>query len=171
MNELIAGLKRGRGCGPHSPADCNIHTRQPDPRQKRFREKGGRGGGALRIGDLLIASKVPKASDSAQSQGRPRNRFTAAHFGSTFWVTKGGNIFRLRCQSSLALGGMTYEPTPTTQEEPQTTAYPSRSTLKKTHSAVCRAMSYPSTERRRYNAVCPSTQSRNSDRMFGPSLS
>ncbi len=72
---------------------CSIlHTRQPIPRQKRFRTKGGRGDGALRIGNLLIASKVPKASDSAQAQGRPRNRFTAAHFGSTFWVTKGGNL-------------------------------------------------------------------------------
>ena len=29
------------------------------PRQKRFRKKGGRGDGALRIGALLIASKVP----------------------------------------------------------------------------------------------------------------
>ena len=43
----------------------NIHMRQPNPRQKRFRTKGGRDDGALRIGDLLIASKVPKASDSA----------------------------------------------------------------------------------------------------------
>ena len=43
----------------------NIHMRQPIPRQKRFREKGGRGDEALRIGDLLIASKVPQASDSA----------------------------------------------------------------------------------------------------------
>ncbi len=40
-------------------ADCNIHTRQPGPRQKRFRTEGGRGDGALRIGALLIASKVP----------------------------------------------------------------------------------------------------------------
>ena len=42
-----------------SPADCNINTRQPIPRQKRFRTKGGRSDGALRIGNLLIASKVP----------------------------------------------------------------------------------------------------------------
>ncbi len=27
--------------------------------------------------------------------GRPRNRFTAAHFGSTFWVTKGGTIIKV----------------------------------------------------------------------------
>ncbi len=40
-------------------ASRNIHTRQPIPRQKRFRKKGGRSDGALRIGDLLIASKVP----------------------------------------------------------------------------------------------------------------
>ena len=32
----------------------NIHTRQPNPRQKRFRKKVGRGDGALRIGDFLI---------------------------------------------------------------------------------------------------------------------
>ena len=31
-----------------------MHTRQPGPRQKRFREKGGRGDEALRIGDFLI---------------------------------------------------------------------------------------------------------------------
>ena len=54
-----------RGCGPRSPADCNINARQPIPRQKRFRIKGGCGDGALRIGNLLIASKVPQASDSA----------------------------------------------------------------------------------------------------------
>ena len=72
--------------------------------------------------EILIASKVPKASDLAQSQGRTRNRFTAAAFngiafvfllrasaihasmialglasvGSTFWVTKGGNTATLR---------------------------------------------------------------------------
>ena len=34
--------------------NCNINMRQPNPRQKRFREKVGRGGGALRIGDFLI---------------------------------------------------------------------------------------------------------------------
>ena len=62
----------------------NISTRQPIPRQKRFRIKDGRSDGALRIGDLLIASKVPQASDSAQAQGRPRNRFTAAVLGATF---------------------------------------------------------------------------------------
>jgi len=58
--------------------------RQPIPRQERLRIKGGRGDGALKIGDLLIASNVPKASDLAQSQDRPRNRFTAAVFGATF---------------------------------------------------------------------------------------
>ncbi len=31
----------------------------------------------------------------SQAQGRLRNRFTAAHFGSTFWVTKGGNIIKV----------------------------------------------------------------------------
>ncbi len=35
-------------------ASRNIHTRQPNPRQKRFRTKGGRGDEALRIGDFLI---------------------------------------------------------------------------------------------------------------------
>ena len=43
-----------QGCSPNSPADCKIHTRQPLPRQKRFRIKGGRGDEALRIGDFLI---------------------------------------------------------------------------------------------------------------------
>jgi len=62
--------------------------RQPIPRQERFRIKDGRGDEALKIGDLLIASKVPKASDLAQSRERPRNRFTAADFGVTFWPRK-----------------------------------------------------------------------------------
>ncbi len=65
-----------------------IHMRQPNPRQERFRIKGGRSDGALKIGDLLIASKVPKASDLAKSRERPRNRFTAAVFGATFWPHK-----------------------------------------------------------------------------------
>jgi len=38
--------------------------------------------------ELLIASKVPQASDLAQSRDRPRNRFTAAAFGVTFWPRK-----------------------------------------------------------------------------------
>ena len=73
-----------RRCG--AAANCavlknrKIHMRQLLPRQKRFRKKGGRSDGASKIGDLLIASKVPQASDSAQAQGRPRNRFTAAVF-------------------------------------------------------------------------------------------
>ncbi len=29
----------------------NIHMRQPTPRQERFRKKGGRGDGALKIGE------------------------------------------------------------------------------------------------------------------------
>ena len=37
----------------------------------------------------LIASKVPQASDSAKSQGRTRNRFTAAVFRLPFVRTKG----------------------------------------------------------------------------------
>ena len=65
-----------------------IHMRQPIPRQKRFRTTGGRVDEALKIGDLLIASKVPKASDLAKSRERPRNRFTAAVFGVTFWPRK-----------------------------------------------------------------------------------
>ena len=95
--------------------------RQPLPRQERFRIEGGRGDEALKTGNLLIASKVPQASDLAQSQGRSRNRFTAAAFngiafvfllrasaihasmialglasvGATFWVTKGGNTATL----------------------------------------------------------------------------
>ena len=46
-------------------AGALIYMRQPIPQQERFRIKGGRGDGALKIGDLLIASKVPKASDLA----------------------------------------------------------------------------------------------------------
>ena len=61
-----------------------IHMRQPNARRERFRIKGGRSDGALKIGDLLIASKVPKASDLAKSRERPRNSFTAAAFGATF---------------------------------------------------------------------------------------
>ena len=57
--------------------------RQPIPRQKRFRETGGRGDEALRIGNLLIASKVPKASDSAQALWPTPKSF---HRGG-FWVT------------------------------------------------------------------------------------
>ena len=88
----------------HGSKSRNIHTRQPVPRQKRFRIKGGRGDGALRIGDLLIASKVPKASDSAQSQGRPRNRFTAAVFRLPFVRTKGNVIKRERGDSQSRAG-------------------------------------------------------------------
>ena len=107
---FYAVRRRRRTCTSHrrvavrrsgAAANCavlknrNIRTRQPIPRQKRFRTKDGLSDGALRIGNLLIASKVPQASDLAQAQGRPRNRFTAAHFGSTFWVTKGGNIIKV----------------------------------------------------------------------------
>ena len=42
--------------------------------------------------ELLIASKVPKASDLAQLQGRPRNRFTAAAFRLPFGRAK-GNVY------------------------------------------------------------------------------
>ena len=44
----VAGLRGAEA------ADCNINARQPIPRQKRFREKGGRSDGAFRIGDFLI---------------------------------------------------------------------------------------------------------------------
>jgi len=54
-----------RGPQPPKISFEEIHMRQPIPRQERFRRKGGRGDGALKIGDLLIASKVPKASDLA----------------------------------------------------------------------------------------------------------
>ncbi len=62
---LICADKRRKylisACGSLPPiaVDCNIHARKPIPRQKRFREKGGRDDEALRIGNLLIASKVP----------------------------------------------------------------------------------------------------------------
>ena len=89
--------ERKVSCGPpraeaaaHTVLRTVIFTRgSPIPRQKRFRAEGGRGDGALRIENLLIASKVPKASDSAQAQGRPRNRFTAAVFRLPFVRTKG----------------------------------------------------------------------------------
>ena len=44
--KVSCGSPLAGGCGPRSHADCNIHTRQPNPRQKRFREKGVRGDGA-----------------------------------------------------------------------------------------------------------------------------
>ena len=81
-----------RGPQPPKISFEEIHMRQPIPRQERFRRKGGRGDGALKIGDLLIASKVPKASDLAQSQDRPRNRFTAAAFRLPFGRAK-GNVY------------------------------------------------------------------------------
>ena len=43
--------------------------------------------------ELLIASKVPKASDLAQSRERPRNRFTAAAFRLPFGRAKGNGYF------------------------------------------------------------------------------
>ena len=83
-----------------------------NPRQERFRIKDGRGDGALKIGDLLIASKVPQASDLAQSQDQPRNRFTAAAFN------RAALVFLLRASaihaSMIALGlasvGVTFWP-------------------------------------------------------------
>ena len=76
--------------------------RENDCVSERFWTKGGRVDGALKIGALLIASKVPKASDLAQSQGRPRNRFTAAVFNRATLV------FLLRASaihaSMIALG-------------------------------------------------------------------
>ncbi len=63
---------------------CSIlQTRQPHPRQKRFREKGGRGDGALRIGNLLIASKVPSGIRFSEGVRTPPKSF---HRGG-FWVT------------------------------------------------------------------------------------
>ena len=69
-------------------ASRNIHMRQPHPRQKRFRIKGGRGDGALRIGDFLIL-KNAKHPIQRRRCGRPRNRFTAAVFRLPFVRTKG----------------------------------------------------------------------------------
>ena len=55
----LAVRRSGAAANCAVPKNRKIHTRQPIPRQKRFRTKGGRSDGALRIGDLLIASKVP----------------------------------------------------------------------------------------------------------------
>jgi len=81
-------IVRAAACGSPTATNCKYTCDSKNPRQELFRIKGGRGDGALKIGDLLIASKVPKASDLAKSRERPRNRFTAADFGVTFWPHK-----------------------------------------------------------------------------------
>ena len=95
-----------RGCGPRSSDELHffvsrrrrnvcfmniifhsIHPRQPGPRQKRFRTKSGRGDGTLRIGNLLIASKVPSGIRfSAGARPTPKS----FHRG-TFWTPLLGN--------------------------------------------------------------------------------
>ncbi len=53
--------------------------------------------------ELLIASKVPQASDLAKAQERPRNRFTAAAFRLPFGRAK-GNVYYLGIRAA-ACGG------------------------------------------------------------------
>ncbi len=50
----VAGLRGAEAAARSVLRTANIHMRQPYPRQKRFRKKGGRSDGALRIGDFLI---------------------------------------------------------------------------------------------------------------------
>ncbi len=52
--ECDSSPPRGAAANCAALKNRNIHMRQPHPRQKRFRIKGGRGDGALRIGDFLI---------------------------------------------------------------------------------------------------------------------
>ena len=65
--------------------------RQP-LRTAKFGETGRHVVGGLRNGDLLIASKV-RSIRFTDDKGRPHKFRLAAHFGSTFWVAKGGYIF------------------------------------------------------------------------------
>ena len=81
-----------------------IHTRQPNPRQKRFREKGGRSDGALRIGDFLIL-KNAKHPIQRRRKADPEIVSPRRFFAPPFDVKRWHN--RLRCQSSLTFGGMT----------------------------------------------------------------
>ena len=81
----------------------NAHA-SANPRQKRFRTKGGRGDGALRIGDFLILENakhpIQRRRKAYPEIVSPR-RFFAPPFDVKRWLN------RLRCQSSLTFGGMT----------------------------------------------------------------
>ena len=48
-----------------------MHMRKPNPRQKRFRKDGGRGDGALRIGDFLILKNAAGIRFSAVAAADP----------------------------------------------------------------------------------------------------
>ena len=108
----IAGLRGAEAAARTVLRTALIHVRQPIPRQERFRAKGGRGDGALKIGDLLIASKVPKASDLAQSRDRPRNRFSAAGFNcaALVFLLRASAIHASMIALGLASVGVTFWP-------------------------------------------------------------
>ena len=83
----IAGLRAPR-LRPARFSEPQNSRASANPAAGTISDKGRSRRRSVKIGDLLIASKVPKASDLAQSRGRPRNRFTAAAFGVTFWPRK-----------------------------------------------------------------------------------
>ena len=85
----VAGLRWGEAAARAVLTDCNIHARQPDPRQKRFRIKGGRGDGALRIGDLLIASKVPSGIRFSEVARMTPKSFHRGGFSRNLLTSKG----------------------------------------------------------------------------------
>ena len=65
-----------------------MHMHQPNPRQKRFRIKGSRGDGALRIGDFLILknAKHPiQRSRKADPEIVSPRRFFAPPFDVKRW--------------------------------------------------------------------------------------
>jgi len=85
----------------------NSHA-SANPAAGTISDKGRPRRRSVKIGDLLIASKVPKASDLAKPQGRPRNRFTAADFGATFWPHK--RLHKKRKCSSQNCAGRSLPP-------------------------------------------------------------
>ena len=54
MSCANSGPPRGEAAARPVLRTALIHMREPTPRQKGFRKKGGRGDEALKIGDFLI---------------------------------------------------------------------------------------------------------------------
>ncbi len=119
MSYANSGPPLAGGCGPRSSANCINSRASAHPaagtisdkgRSRRRSVKNRRTFSISRVqsrtcssyaearkrlrSELLIASKVPKASDLAQSQDRPRNRFTAAAFRLPFGRAKGNIIIK-----------------------------------------------------------------------------